>query len=321
MNRIDISVIMPVYNNGNVLKRTIESFLNQDFKGTSELICAIDPSSDNSLEIANSYALKDSRVKVLPFKEKVGLGESRKKGLLASKGKYICFLDADDELRPNFLSTFHSLMSEGDSDVATCCFSIYKGKRHLKFPFSKNKKMDKKQAMKAYYMDSFMRGFFWNKCYRREILMDADFLASMPIFNFFEDHAANSIAISKADKVISTSKSLYNYHKDNEASQTSKKMTDKAYKELMGFMFERLYFETREDSVSLKAMKGKRWRIILLIGLDVIKDKFGGAPKGYLKKMIRMWKAFSDFSKPLQSQGGEFSEELKGYFSKLDEIR
>ena len=75
--------------------------MNQTFTDI-ELICVNDGSKDNSLEILNEFASKDSRVKVID-KENGGLTSTRIAGFDAATAEYICFLDGDDFLHKDFL--------------------------------------------------------------------------------------------------------------------------------------------------------------------------------------------------------------------------
>ena len=97
-----VSIIMPVYNAEKYLEDSIKSCLNQSFTDF-ELICIDDCSKDNSLNVLRKLAALDSRVIVLQMHENKGSSASRNYGLSQSKGRYICFLDADDMYKMNFL--------------------------------------------------------------------------------------------------------------------------------------------------------------------------------------------------------------------------
>jgi len=92
--RVNISIVIPVYNAGEYLKNCLESILNQTLK-YFELIAVDDGSTDDSLKILEKYALCDKRIKLLKQMH-LGAGEARNKGLKSASGKYVMFLDADD---------------------------------------------------------------------------------------------------------------------------------------------------------------------------------------------------------------------------------
>ena len=88
-----ISVITPMHNSSKHIEECLESVINQTYKNI-EIIVVDDLSQDNSLELVRN--LNDNRIKIIELKENVGAANSRNKGIEASTGDYICFLDSDD---------------------------------------------------------------------------------------------------------------------------------------------------------------------------------------------------------------------------------
>ena len=89
-----VSIVVPVYNKEDYLDKCIESVLQQTYSNF-QLILVDDGSTDNSLSICRKYERKDKRIMVVP-QENQGVSVARNKGLLASEGRYLMFLDADD---------------------------------------------------------------------------------------------------------------------------------------------------------------------------------------------------------------------------------
>jgi glycosyltransferase involved in cell wall biosynthesis len=113
-----ISVIMLTYNRERLVGRMIECILAQTF-ADFEFIIVDNGSSDKSGKIADEYAKKDSRVKVI-HRERGNIGSGRNAGLDAAKGKYIAFIDDDDLCDRDFLEFLYGLAKESDSDIAIC---------------------------------------------------------------------------------------------------------------------------------------------------------------------------------------------------------
>ena len=90
-----ISVMMTAYNAEKFIREAIESILNQTFLDF-EFIILDDYSTDNSYEIINEYAKRDTRILVLRNEKNLGIAESRTKCIKLAKGKYIAIADADD---------------------------------------------------------------------------------------------------------------------------------------------------------------------------------------------------------------------------------
>ncbi len=90
-----VTVIMPVYNAEKYVEEAINSVLNQTFKGF-ELIIVNDCSTDNSKEVIEKTIANDNRVILIDLKENKGKAHALNRALEVAKGKFICFLDADD---------------------------------------------------------------------------------------------------------------------------------------------------------------------------------------------------------------------------------
>lgn len=88
-----VSIIVPLYNASKFIDDTINTVLNQTYENW-ELLFINDCSTDDSIKIIKKY--KDNRIKIINNKENSGAAISRNVGIKASKGRYICFLDADD---------------------------------------------------------------------------------------------------------------------------------------------------------------------------------------------------------------------------------
>jgi len=97
---VKISVIIPTYNRAYLLKRSIESVLNQTY-GELELIIIDDGSTDNTNEVVQSY-LEDERVRLYQISNS-GVSKARNYGVSKSTGSWIGFLDSDDQWHNNKL--------------------------------------------------------------------------------------------------------------------------------------------------------------------------------------------------------------------------
>lgn len=111
-----ISVIMLTYNRESMVSRAIESVLAQTYRDF-EFIIVDNGSTDRSGGIADEYAAKDARVRVI-HRPRGNIGLGRNTGLDAAKGEYIAFIDDDDWAEPDWLQFLLSLLREHDADVA-----------------------------------------------------------------------------------------------------------------------------------------------------------------------------------------------------------
>lgn len=97
-----VSIIMPVYNEEKFLGEAIESVLNQTMQDF-EIIIVDDLSTDKTLDIANEFSKKDSRIKVYQLEKKGYRSGACNYAIRHSAGKYIAFLDGDDLYAPDKL--------------------------------------------------------------------------------------------------------------------------------------------------------------------------------------------------------------------------
>lgn len=104
MEKIKISVIVPVFNAEKYLKMCLNSLVSQTLKNI-EIICIDDGSTDNSLAILDKFKSKDNRIKIIKQKN-YGVSMARNNGISEAQGEYIGFVDADDWVDKDFLKNY-----------------------------------------------------------------------------------------------------------------------------------------------------------------------------------------------------------------------
>lgn len=97
-----ISIVMPAYNCEKIIAESIDSVIRQTYQNW-ELLVLDDGSKDNTLQIINEFAGKDSRIKSLPNEVNKGVSATRNRGIELAKGSWIAFLDSDDIWEPSKL--------------------------------------------------------------------------------------------------------------------------------------------------------------------------------------------------------------------------
>lgn len=111
-----VSVIIPVYNDSEYLCAALESVKRQTMKEI-EVICVDDASEDNSRDIIKEYQEQDPRFKAIFHETNLSASEGRKNGVAASTGKYIMFLDGDDELYPDACQAAYDAIEKYGTDM------------------------------------------------------------------------------------------------------------------------------------------------------------------------------------------------------------
>ena len=116
-----VSVVIPTYNRKNIIPRAIESVLNQTYKNF-EIIIVDDGSTDGTIDfLTNQY---DSKLKCVLQKNQ-GASSARNRGINEAKGKYIAFLDSDDEWVASKLETQMAFL-EKNPEIALLCGKTYR---------------------------------------------------------------------------------------------------------------------------------------------------------------------------------------------------
>lgn len=110
-----VSVIVPVYNVEKYLSKCIDSIIEQDYSNL-DIIIVDDGTPDNSGKIADEYAKKDQRIKVI-HKPNGGVASARNVGMDAAIGEFILFVDSDDWISKDHVSHLMHLQSINDADM------------------------------------------------------------------------------------------------------------------------------------------------------------------------------------------------------------
>lgn len=112
-----VTVLMPVYNTKEEwLRLAIESILSQTYRNI-ELLIVTDGPTDNSCEVVEEYAGKDTRVRVIHNEENLGLIKTLNRGLSIAKGEYIARMDSDDIALPNRLEVELKHLTDNKIDL------------------------------------------------------------------------------------------------------------------------------------------------------------------------------------------------------------
>lgn len=111
-----VTIIVPVYNVEKYISRCLDSILSQDYPNT-EILCIDDCSPDNSSQIIHNYVKKYENVYYYTYEKNGGLGYARDYGISKAKGDYILFIDSDDYINTDYVSTYIKAATEDDIDI------------------------------------------------------------------------------------------------------------------------------------------------------------------------------------------------------------
>ena len=236
-----ITVVIPIYNTEQFLKRCIQSVLNQSYKNI-EILLVDDGSKDKSGIICDEVASLDHRIRVI-HKKNAGLGYARNTGIENANGEYICFVDSDDTIHCDMIEKLYNNMQKYNADTSYCSIKkiVTDGRRNVlsnnliiregvfssknllkqiignkpdeKFDFSKEM-----SVCAALFSLDIIRKYNIRFCSERKIIC--------------EDLLFDIEYLSRAKKVVQINSPYYNYYM-NENSLTHKYIEGRVDKEIL----------------------------------------------------------------------------------------
>jgi glycosyltransferase involved in cell wall biosynthesis len=149
-----VSIIVPVYNAKKYIQHCVDSLIRQDYSNI-EIILIDDCSNDGTYDLLKKIKEKDDRIILLQNKRNMGASYSRNRGIKISRGDYITFVDADDSIESNTISSIMSwIEKEGHVDFVRYNFKTKNPLYNNNLGALKNKKIDAK-AKQEEIMDAF----------------------------------------------------------------------------------------------------------------------------------------------------------------------
>jgi len=165
--KVELSVIVPVYNVEKYIGKCLDSLVNQTEKNI-EIIIVNDGSTDNSQTIIDSYKSLHSNKIISLTKKNSGLADTRNYGLQYATGKYVCFLDSDDYVEVDAYSKLLKCSDNGEKNIVACGY--YK-EWHNRLKIIKDSEYG---TIQDYLKDGLVVA--WNKIYKREWLLSTGVL-------------------------------------------------------------------------------------------------------------------------------------------------
>lgn len=220
-NNIKVSIILPIYNVGRYFGKCMESVLGQSYSNI-EIILVDDGSTDDSGLIADGYAVKDGRVRVV-HQANSGVSHARNVGINEATGEYVCFSDPDDVLKEDYVAYMLRLCEESDAEICVCAevFTTFMPSQRT----ADVKIVNGEEAAAQILYGKITVGCY-SKMFRR------DFLNKNNV-RFFEDvyigegFNFNVLAFCLAERVAVSQHKVYWYRLDNSASAMSRFNIDK----------------------------------------------------------------------------------------------
>lgn len=199
------SIIVPVYNVEQYLSKCISSILSQTYSHF-ELILVDDGSSDASGLICDQYANRDSRIIVI-HQNNGGVSRARNRGVEAAIGEWICFVDSDDEVKPDWLMHY---VNNADADLLIQGMTELFPNGHKKLYFIHDSYIEGNERCRHYY-----NSILFNspcKCFKT-IIIKHNHLTFREDMHLAEDmlFVLEYISVSQTMHVLSNTDYIYNH--------------------------------------------------------------------------------------------------------------
>ena len=264
-----VSIIVPVYNAQEYLKRCVDSILSQDYRDF-ELLLMDDGSKDASGEICDAYAQQDGRVRVV-HKENSGVSDTRNQALELARGTFLQFLDSDDWIVPEATRLLVRSMEEYNCDMVISDFYRVSGERLAQKGDIEEDKVMSRQEFASYMIENpadFYYGVLWNKMYRRSIIEEYHIRMDTSI-SWCEDFLFNLEYILHANVFYALQAPVYYYVKTKGSLASQGLSITKTVK--MKFMVFEYYNEFYKNVYDEKAYEKKRLSVYRFF-LDAASD-------------------------------------------------
>ena len=237
----EISVIIPVYNGEKYISGCIESVLKQSYQ-KFEIILVNDGSKDGTAGICQSYSQKSDRIKLIE-QENQGVSAARNAGKKLAAGKYLLFVDADDELHPEMLKILYSEASRKDCDVTICGIETVTTGADWNGCISTPdfRTLTKEEAIRLLLRGKKVESGAWNKLFRGELIRDIEFVEGKRIN---EDKYFVFQAFLAAEKISITDEKLYCYFQ-RQGSVTRQPFSEQIFDSI--YFAEKIYHQTMQS--------------------------------------------------------------------------
>lgn len=198
-----VSIIVPIYNAEEYIRRCIDSLINQTYKNI-EIILLNDGSTDSTDKIIKSY--KDKRINYIK-KENTGIGNTRNLGILKSTGDYIMFIDSDDYMESNAVEVLVNKALEEDYDLVVCNYYLDTPSKKLKISF--RSAIDNSNIKNNPDVLTDINYAPWNKIYHKRLFLNDNnrFIEGIK----YEDAPFVIECICASKKIGFTSEYLFHY--------------------------------------------------------------------------------------------------------------
>lgn len=222
-----ISIIVPTYNVEKYIRTCIESILAQTYRNI-EVIIVNDGSTDQSLAVISDLICSHHNIKVINQKNQ-GVSVARNTGIDAATGKYIAFVDADDKIKPDFVSSLYQIADKTGADIVRGSFRDFNGNIPKGWVPDFNVPTNYGTIVLDQFLSSNIAFVVWSSIYRLDFI-NSNHIRFTPGILFEEDADFTIRAYMLAKLVATSPEPNYAYRINRPGSILTTKTTKNAKK-------------------------------------------------------------------------------------------
>lgn len=213
-----LSVIVPIFNTEKYLENCISSLLNQSLVNI-EIILVDDGSTDNSGKICDEFSKQNNNVKVI-HKVNEGVSVARNSGIKVATGKYIGFVDSDDNIHKDMYLKMYTKAEENKCDIVMCDANIKyidKEENDTINQLQKSRILEKDEITPELLVE--MAGSMCKCLYKKDLLVNNEILCPVGI-KLSEDRIFNILSFGYSKKIFYSKEILYTQNiRENSATK------------------------------------------------------------------------------------------------------
>lgn len=219
-----VTIIVPIFNAIEHLKQCLDSIVKQDYYNL-QILLIDDGSTDGSGEICDEYSLRDDRISVV-HNVNSGLVRARKEGLKYADGEYIGFVDSDDYIDSDMISSLVSFMERTGADFIHSGYQEFCGEKNtVQVNFTERVfdfvvSDDRTQFIEKYILDlksgMTISYSIWSKLFRREVIQNC-YNRIDDSCQYGEDALCLTLCSLECSRIAFLPKAFYHYRVNGES--------------------------------------------------------------------------------------------------------
>jgi len=184
-----VSILIPVYNSEKFLRKALQSVADQTYSNV-EIVIVDDCSKDSSRKIVTTFFEEYEHIQHKVINNKINQGVSFGRNTLVdnASGEFICFLDSDDYLEPDFVSYLLGVLTKNNSSMGQCLYfseepsGVSVGKTN---DFASDTTLQGKNAVFS-MLEGKVTGYLWHKIFKRDLFDGIRFDTTLTVFEDYE---------------------------------------------------------------------------------------------------------------------------------------